>query len=896
MEESTPIEPTKKRTFKKLKRAIVVLSLLVLAIIITGVVLANIYEKEIKKYALEEINSHLKAQLKIDEDDISFSFFKKFPKASLNFSNVLIEDENKTDTILFAENFSLEFGLGSLLSGNYEVSELDLDNATINLLVDTRGKENYIFWKESEETDTSANAIGFKLKEVNLNQVFIHYANQVNKYKADIRLDETVFSGDFSTDTSKLSISSSHYIQELSEDSTFYFQGKESSLSVKEGIFHPDLIVIDEGTLSVEEMTLDLTCNFDLKKENSRVHAKASNVEISDVFSLMPQQVRGKLQEYSTKGKVNGNLEILTKKREKSPKIEVDFLVENGSVTEKNSGVTLSQLALKGNYHSNIATQKLELISGQGRLKGGQFSMNGKIIGKHAQTILSTIRGEFDLEELSAFLNLDGIDKMSGSLTLNNQFRGTARSNGSVSVSEFTGTAKLTDANLKLRGREGEFTDFSGDIRFNRFNSNASFSGYYGESDISLNTQFSNFIPYLFYNQELKANVYLQSQKLELDKLIGNEEENIEKGEDTTGVSLPNRITANLRTNIAKLTYQKHQLTNLSGAVTIKHNKIQTNNLVFDANQGKYHLKGMLRKESQSFYLTSDIVCGQIEISDLLHRFNNFGQTVLRSEHLNGKANAIINISSKTNKHLEIDMNSLEANTEFSVSGGVLKNLELFDEIGEYLKGNVISRSVVKVDELSKKLKRVEFSEFTNTIKIKNKVITIPSMMLKTSAMDIGIYGTQTFDYQINYGMNLRLKDILTKKKDNEYGYIVDEGDGARLFLLMTGTIDEPIFKLDKAGRKEYQQKQREAEKNNVKSILKDEFGLFKKDTSIKQTKEKPKPKPKFEIDWEEEKKEPSKQGEKKEKEEPKKKKKNKWLEKLKGKEEKKDKVEFEVE
>ena len=175
-------------------------------------------------------------------------------------------------------------------------------------------------------------------------------------------------------------------------------------------------------------------------------------------------------------------------------------------------------------------------------------------------------------------------------------------------------------------------------------------------------------------------------------------------------------------------------------------------------------------------------------------------------------------------------------------------------------------------------------------------------MFVKTSAMDIGMYGIQTFENEINYGLNLRLTDILTNKKEIEYGYTVDDGTGIRLFLLMTGTIDKPIFKLDKSARKDHNQKQREEEKNNVKNILKDEFGLFKKDTTVTSIKPKEKAKPKFEVNWEDEKEVKKKQESMKEdlKSEDKKPEekttRQKWLDKLKGKEEKKDKVEFEVE
>ncbi|MEN8811623.1 MAG: AsmA-like C-terminal region-containing protein [Flavobacteriales bacterium] len=886
-----------KSRWKKLKRIILVLAALFLLVLVSGFVLANIYEKEIKKYAIDEVNTYLKAKLKIEEDDVSFSFFKKFPNASLNFSNLLIEEENSKDTLLFAENFSLEFGLGSLFSGNYEVKEIDLDDAHLNLIVDNKGEENYIFWKKSEQTDSTEASLTFSLKEVNFNRVEINYTNEQTKNLAQFTLNSAQFAGDFALDSSVLSIQSDLWISSIQNDSTVYFNEKSSLLSVEKAVFDKDNVRLEKGSLKVGEMSLDLNAIFNLNKQKNTISAVAKNVEISEVFSLMPNEVSEKLKAYKTDGFVNGNIEIKTNKKETIPRIKADFHIEKGTVTESNSGVKLQDLALDGNYELSPFTQKIELTKGKGRLSGGEFELNGKLLGTTIQTILTNIKGNFKLDELAQFLNVASIENMGGTLNLNNEFRGSYR-DGNLSVSEFLGTAKLNEASLKLKNNKTSYTNFNGNITFNRFKSNASLTGNYGNSDLSISSQFSNFIPYLFNNQTLDANIYVQSKFLELDELLGNEKAEVEQGMDTSGVKIPNDITATLRVSVEKLTYQKHELEQVSGSLAMNGNGIRTNDLLFVSNKGKINLKGSLTANNQGFELKSDIVLGQIDISDLLLRFNNFEQNVVRSEHLTGRANAIISIQSTLNEHLELDLNSLIVNTEYSISEGELKNLELFEEIGDYLKSNVISKNIVKVDELSKRLKLVKFSEFSNTLEIRDRMIHIPSMIIKTSAMDIGLYGTQSFDFDINYGINLRLKDILTKKKDTEDGYIVDDGSGARLFLLMTGTIDKPVFKLDKEGRKNYKEEQRAQEKGNVKGILKDEFGLFKNDSSAKKSPEKPKAKPKFEVEWEENKSTPTtpKKSESQEETEERAKKRKTWLDKLKGEEEKKKKVGFEVE
>lgn len=891
MEEQVEYTPQPKKKFRKLKRIFLILASLFLIVLVTGIVLANVYEKEIKRFAIDEINTHLKAKLKINEDDVTFSFFKKFPNASLNFADLLIQDENQKDTLLFTENFSLEFGLSALFSGNYKVKELELDQAIINLYVDEKGKENYIFWKESKEIDTTESALNFSLKGVNFNDITVNYHNKKTKNNAILRINEANFEGDFQADSSVVSIHSDLYIATISSDSTVYFADKESKLSIDKAVFRSEEITMEKGVLTLGDMSLAVDGLFDLKKKQNTVTAVAKNVEISEVFSLMPNEVSESLKAYRTDGFVNGNIEIKTNSREDVPRITSSFEIINGTITEASSGVEMENIALTGTYDLSPFSQKIDITKAKGSISGGEFELTGKMMGNEIQTIMTTLRGDFQLEKLSQFLNIESVEKMGGELSINNEFRGTIR-NGNWSVTEFLGSAKLTDASLVMKETEESYQKFNGDFNFNRFKSSANLTGNYGKSDLSISTQFSNFIPYLVNNQTMEANIYLQSQLLELDKLLGNEKQEVTSGEDTIGVVFPDNITATISATVGKLMYNKHELDQLNGRIILSSTGLVAPNLSFVSNKGKYELDGKLTVIDTGFVMESNISCAQIDISDLLLKFNNFEQEVVRSEHLSGRANAVITIASSMNKHLELDLSSIVVNAEYSISDGELKNLELFEEIGAYLKSNAISRSIIKVDELSQKLKLVKFSEFSNTLLIKNRMITIPSMFIKTSAMDIGLYGTQSFDFDINYGMNLRLKDILTKKKDTEYGYIQDDGSGARVFLLMTGTIDEPIFKLDKEGRKNYKEEQREAEKNNVKGILKDEFGLFKNDEDATKKAAPEKAKPKFEVEWGEEPKTEKKEEKEVEKE---KKKKKSWLDKLKGEEEEKKKVGFEV-
>ena len=66
----------------------------------------------------------------------------------------------------------------------------------------------------------------------------------------------------------------------------------------------------------------------------------------------------------------------------------------------------------------------------------------------------------------------------------------------------------------------------------------------------------------------------------------------------------------------------------------------------------------------------------------------------------------------------------------------------------------------------------------------------------------------------------------------------------------MKGTLDNPIIEWDKESKKKQRQKNIEKAKNDTKSILKSEFGLYKNDPNVKVFIPEETPKENFEVDF----------------------------------------------
>lgn len=239
--------------------------------------------------------------------------------------------------------------------------------------------------------------------------------------------------------------------------------------------------------------------------------------------------------------------------------------------------------------------------------------------------------------------------------------------------------------------------------------------------------------------------------------------------------------------------------------------------------------------------------------------FENFGETAIMDKNIKGIATAKIQFASELSPELEINMNKLYAGLDMSIENGELNNVESMKSLSRFID--------------LKELENVRFATFENQLEIRNKIITIPKMEIKSNAIDLTTSGTHTFDNEINYKIKLSLNDLLSKKakrakkQNDEFGEVADDGLGRTdIFLSMTGTVDKPIIKYDSKSAVQSVKQDLKVEKQTLKTILKEEFGLFKKDTAL--TKISREDKSKFTIKWED----ADKKEEKKELKKPKKK------------------------
>ena len=207
------------------------------------------------------------------------------------------------------------------------------------------------------------------------------------------------------------------------------------------------------------------------------------------------------------------------------------------------------------------------------------------------------------------------------------------------------------------------------------------------------------------------------------------------------------------------------------------------------------------------------------DLHELFFAFEDFDQKTLRAEHLTGTFDASGSIQFEWPKNLRWQPQTLDVLGTVSIAGGTLKNLEAFDDIADYLKENRMMAPLVDPDDLRSRLRYVELESLESAVYISKESVQLPSLDIRSSAMNISLEGAYGFDESLDYTLGFAMRDLRNSRND-EFGVIEDDGLGQRFFIAMEGTLDEPVYSWDRDAQKDHRRENLQREKELLKTLF----------------------------------------------------------------------------
>jgi hypothetical protein len=258
----------------------------------------------------------------------------------------------------------------------------------------------------------------------------------------------------------------------------------------------------------------------------------------------------------------------------------------------------------------------------------------------------------------------------------------------------------------------------------------------------------------------------------------------------------------NVSLDIAKMTYHKYKITNLKGGInTTKDHKLYFDNLSLDIAGGSILANGYFSGENRNnIYLFPQWEFNQIDLDQLLIKFDNFGQDAVVSENLHGLISG--KLTGKIHVHADLVpiIEDSEIQLAIEVINGRLDNYEPMQVLADYFQ--------------DKNLNRVHFDTLSNQLDLLNGELIIPRMRINSSLGFLEISGKQDLEMNMDYIVRVPWRMITsagsqrlfgTKNKaeaDQDDEIIAADPDRKTRFVnvRITGTPDD--FKIGLVGRK----------------------------------------------------------------------------------------------
>ncbi|MCX6232208.1 MAG: hypothetical protein NTZ33_11760 [Bacteroidetes bacterium] len=830
----------------------------------SGSLLIYYNQDSIKKIFISEINKSLQTEISVK--DIEFSIFDKFPNASLCFKEIVAKDattDSIKDTLLIAKSLYLEFNIMDLYYKQYRIKNIELNDAAIKLKVDIDGNDNYHFWKPSTNQDKTT--FNFSLKKVSFNNVNIKYFDKANQQYYDILLQNAMAKGDFSNDIQVLNLKGDLVVHHFQSGDMVYFKNEKAKLDVGGNINTLEKSVeILHGNLMLNDLSFLVNGKIFYAENHKTLQLKitGNDLKLHHFIKEFPEKYQSYLNNYESKGKLNFTMDISGEYgNEHFPLVTADFNLQQGEIYHKTTKARLSNVVIKGNYSNAENTkEKKAVLSIQQfacRLKNGTINASFTYTDFNNPYIDCNANASLELNDVAEFVKSAQLKTMQGKLVLNLNYKGKVNTKA-LKIADFinsqtTGQASLSNVQVELNNDTRTYRNFNAVFNFtNNDIEIQSFSGNISNSDLSMKGYFRNVIPYLFLeNQKIEINADLYSNNMDVDELMNKKVTNTSRGE----FQLSDNYNFSLLLHAKKIKYKKFNAANVSGKLSYLNHVLKAEDLEMESLGGK--IKGILMVDGSQkgkFLISCDINTEKINATQAFYVFDDFGQNSMKANNISGLITANIQFAALFNLYLQIDKKTIWSKINLKIENGKLINYPPLMKLSKF----------IDADDL----KEVNFKTLQNQIIIKDENISIPAMEIQSSAINLGIAGEHQFSNTINYRIQLLLSELSSKKRklkkqqqqsNQEFGYEEDDGLGrSKLFLKVTGTIDNPHFSYDTKGLKEKLKLDFKNEKTNLNNILKEEFKWLRRDSAeiIQQQRFKIQEKGKFVIDWDEETKE----------------------------------------
>lgn len=821
-----------------LKPVAVVISVIAAVLIITAMLVQN----KVAGIVLKSLSNDIST--KFETGSVRLSFLRRFPRATLDLKNVLVHSSPgfdrscfgnvDTDTLLAARSVMMEFRLKDIIRGNYNIGRIGVRNGSLRILTDTSGRVNYDI--RSVNTTASENDLIINLENINVTDVRTLYNNRATELVIAGMIEngrlKSKISGDNIDFTGKGNLTIDMFsLYKFSIKSGIKTEADVALNSSANGIrFDKSTLILDKNKFSID--------GFISADNNLDLSVTGENINIADIKKYLPAKILGKMKAYNPSGILNVESKLRGEaSRTSNPGIDISFTVNNGKATHGSSSLAIKDVSFTGMFTNGPkmvpSTSSLKINNFKGTLGSSAYTGSLALSDFRAIRANLELKGKVIPSEIKEFFSLKEISAPKGSAVLDLRMSGLIPRKEKYSIADIlaleTKALMIFDSfGIGLSKDKISIDNVTGNLSVADKVTARDLSLTYNGQDIKVNGTFSRLTEWLVGKDvTMTASATITSGRIDAESFFP--EKNEKNDAPVKPFSLPGNMILDLNFDFGNLKYKNFTAENVRGVMNYKAGMMNFKTLTLNSLDGIISGDGFfVQNANKSFLLKGTFNLSGINVKKTFSVFNNFGQSFVKDENLEGILSGSLAILIPLDNLLRPSVKAFTAEGKFFLEKGGLVNFEPIKELSEF----------IDISELA----NIRFEELANDFFIRNNAFYMPQMDVRSSAADLSVNGRHGFDNDYEYHVKILLSEILSRKipkpKPNttEFGAVKDDGLGrTSLLLRVEDNGDNVKVSYDVKAAGNQVKNEIKKEKQSLRTILNEEYGWYKNDTAATQ-------------------------------------------------------------
>ena len=787
-----------------LKKILKIIGILILLLVVALFAAPYLFKDQIKAKISDAINAKVDAKVSFAEADLSL--FKNFPNANVTLEKLVIINKApfQGDTLISLGELNLKMSIKELFKGENEAIAIDgitSKNGLINIIFNKDGIGNYDIALKDDKSkdDEKSSPLAFKIQDYKVENFKFRYFDESSKIKMKIDSLNHEGTGDFTTSKLDLVTKSTAKVS-LDMDKVNYMKNVALTLDAVLGIdLEKSKYTFKENKALINQLPLEFDGFIQLVDAGQEYNLKFKTPTSSfkNFLGVIPSAYAASLDNVKTTGDftVVGFAKGLYSDKT-VPKFNIDIASKNASFKYPDLPKTVQNISIDTKIINetgilNETYVNLDQLSFQ--IDQDVFNAKAKITNITQNAIVdAALKGTINLanltkaypvklaKPLSGILRADVTTKFDMASVEKSEYQN-IKNAGIMSLSGFN----YADENGKTMNISTALVQFNpSQVNLKQFDATT------GKSDISVKGILENFYGFIFRNQELKGNFFMNSKQLAVDDFMTKGDDSKANGKKPDAMKIPAFLNCTLTAKANTVLYDNLTLRDVSGKLIVKDEKVTLENVKTSIFDGTIGLNGDVSTKGKVPVFDMNLSLNQVDIAQSFTQLDMLKKIAPIAGIVNGKLNSTIKLNGNLTDSMSPDLKTLTG-----------------DLIGQLLSTTVNSSNSTLLTALASNIKFIDVSKINlNDIKaaitFKDGKVNVRPFDIKYKDIKATIGGTHGFDQSMNYSLKFDVPAKYLGSEANELIAKLSPADAVKLesipvSAILTGNFSNPKISTD---------------------------------------------------------------------------------------------------